>query len=86
MLLPHLSVITELNQFTIYVITAFIGDSTNGYAAERHVECTILYNSIGGDSNVNFPISVYLSNNSTIGTVNKLSDDFDYSVDNNVNL
>lgn len=73
--------LTELNQFNIYVITAFIGDSTNGYAAEKHVECTILYNSIGGDSNVNFPISVYLSNNSTIGTVDKLSDDFSYSPD-----
>lgn len=73
--------LTELNQFTIYVITAFIGDATNGYAAERHIECTILYNSIGGDANVNFPISVYLSNNSTLGTVDKLSDDFTYTAD-----
>lgn len=78
--------LTELNQFTIYVITAFIGDATNGYAAEKHVECTILYNSMGGDTKVNFPISVYLSNNSTLGTVNKLTDDFTFSEDQNANV
>lgn len=73
--------LSELNQFTIYIITAFVGDSTNGYAAEKHVECTITYNSIGGDTNVNFPISVYFSNNITSGTVDKLSDDFQFTPD-----
>ena len=74
--------LTELNQFTLYVITAYIGDSTNGYEAERHVNCTITYNSLGGDTNVNMPISAYFSNESVIGTVNKLSDDFTFSEDN----
>lgn len=73
--------LSELNQFTIYIITAFVGDATNGYAAEKHVECTITYNSIGGDTNVNFPISVYFSNNITSGTVDKLSDDFVFTPD-----
>ena len=68
--------LSELNQFTCYIITAFVGDSTSGYAAEKHTGCTIVYNSIGGDSNVNFPISVYFSNNITTGTVDKLADDF----------
>ena len=68
--------LSELSQFTVYIITAFIGDASNGYAAERHDGCTITYNSIGGDSNVNFPISVYFSNNITLGTVDKLADDF----------
>ena len=68
--------LSELNQFTVYVITAYIGDATNGYEAEKHVNCTITYNSLGGDTKVNMPISVYLSNDSTIGTVDKLSDDF----------
>ena len=68
--------LSELSQFTVYIITAFIGDSTNGYAAEKHTGCTIAYNSIGGDTNVNFPISVYYSNNITTGTVDKLADDF----------
>lgn len=67
--------LSELSQFTIYIITAFVG-SAGSYAAEKHTNCTIAYNSIGGDSNVNFPISVYLSNSITNGTVDKLSDDF----------
>ena len=71
--------LSELSQFTMYIITAFIGDSTNGYAAEKHDDCTITYNSIGGDTNVNFPISVYFSNKITLGTVDKLADDFEFT-------
>ena len=73
--------LSELNQFTMYIITAFVGNSTAGYAAEKHVNCTITYNSIGGDTNVNFPISVYFSNDITSGTVDKLSDDFVFTAD-----
>lgn len=70
--------ISELNNFTIYVITAYKG-SAGSYPAEKHVNCTIAYNSIGGDANVNMPISVYLSNDLTNGTVDKLSDDFEFT-------
>ena len=70
--------ISELSDFTIYVITAYKG-STGSYPAEKHVNCTIAYNSIGGDANVNMPISVYLSNDLTNGTVDKLSDDFEFT-------
>ena len=73
--------LSELNAFTVYIITAFIGDSTSGYATEKHTGCTIVYNSIGGDANVNMPISVYFSNNITTGTVDKLSDDFTFTPD-----
>lgn len=73
--------LSELDNFTVYIITAFIGDSTEGYATEKHTGCTIVYNSIGGDSNVNMPISVYFSNNITTGTVDKLSDDFTFTPD-----
>ena len=69
--------LTELSQFTLYVITAYVG-TDGAWAAERHVNCTITYNSLGGDSNVNMPISAYFSNESTLGTVNKLSDDFTF--------
>lgn len=72
--------LSELDQFTIYIITAFVG-TTGAYEAEKHTGCTIAYNSIGGDSNVNMPISVYFSNNITTGTVGKLSDDFVFSAD-----
>ncbi|MBO6261538.1 MAG: hypothetical protein J6N95_02925 [Bacilli bacterium] len=73
--------LSELDQFTVYIITAYIGNSTNGYEAEKHTGCTILYTALGGDSNVNMPISVYLSNNSVTGTVDKLSDDFAFTAD-----
>lgn len=72
--------IAELNQFTMYIITAFVGTS-GSYAAEKHANCTIAYNSIGGDTNVNFPISVYFSNDITTGTVDKLADDFQFTPD-----
>ena len=73
--------LSELQQFTIYIITAFVGDSTNGYAAERHTDCTITYDSIGGDVNVNFPYTVHFSNKITTGTVDKLADDFVFTAD-----
>lgn len=72
--------IAELNQFTMYVITAFVGEA-GSYEAEKHTNCTIAYNSIGGDTNVNFPISVYFSNDITTGTVDKLADDFVFTAD-----
>lgn len=72
--------LSELNQFTVYIITAFVG-TTGAYPAEKHTDCSIIYNSIGGDANVNFPISVYYSNKITTGTVNKLADDFTFSAD-----
>lgn len=73
--------LSELSQFTIYVITAFVGDATTGYETEKHVDCTILYTAIGGDVNVNFPIEVHLSNKITNGTVNRLADDFVFTPD-----
>lgn len=73
--------LTELSSFTLYVITAYIGDSSNGYEAERHTDCTITYNSLGGDTDVNMPISAYFSNAITNGIVDKLADDFAFTPD-----
>lgn len=75
--------LSELNQFTVYVITAFVG-TAGAYEAEKHTDCSIIYNSIGGDSNVNFPISVYYSNKITTGTVDKLADDFTFTPDTSI--
>lgn len=78
--------LSELSSFKVYVITAYIGTS-GAYEAEVHDNCTILYTSLGGDANVNMPISVYLSNDYMgtgkpgTGTVNKLSDDFEFTLD-----
>lgn len=70
--------LSELDQFNVYIITAFAG-TTGAYEAEKHKGCTIAINSIGGDTNVNMPISVYFSNDVTLGTVDKLADDFVFS-------
>ena len=71
--------LNELNQFTVYVITAYkkgtVG-TTEGYQTEKQTDCTITYESLGGESNVNFPITVHFSNKTTLGIVDKLSDDF----------
>lgn len=78
--------VSELSQFTAYVITAFAG-TAGAYEAERHSGCTITYNSMGGDANVNFPISLYLSNDYNgsgkpqTGTVDKLTSDFTFTAD-----
>lgn len=73
--------VSELNQFTMYIISAYIGDSTSGYACQKQDDCTITYDSLGGDVNVNFPITVYFSNKSTNGTVDKLAEDFAFTPD-----
>ena len=72
--------LSELQGFTIYVITAFIGQS-GAFEAEKHTDCSITYDSIGGDSNVNFPITVHFSNKITTGTVDKISADFAFVAD-----
>lgn len=72
--------LSELGAFTVYVITAFKGD-VGEYEAERHTDCTIVYNSIGGDAKTDMPITVYFSNKITTGTVDKLTDDFTFTPD-----
>lgn len=63
------------NVFNIYIITAFIG-TTGAYYAVKHKGCSIIPQSIGGDSYVNMPIEVHYSNDIEEGTVDKLADDF----------
>ena len=78
--------LTELNQFTAYIITAYVG-TAGAYEAEKHDGCTIMYTALGGDTKVNMPIELHLSNDSfdrngkstghaALGTVDKLGDDF----------
>lgn len=67
--------LSELGGFTIYVVTMFAG-SAGAYEAEKHEDCTITYTSIGGDTKVEMPISVYFSNKITLGTVDKIAEDF----------
>lgn len=73
--------LAEYQQFTVYIITAYIG-TAGAYEAECHTNCTIVPTSLGGDSKVNMPLEVHLSNDYNgsgapgLGTVDKLSDDF----------
>jgi hypothetical protein len=72
--------VSELNQFTIYVVTLFTG-SAGAYPTEKHTDCTITYDSIGGDVKLNFPYTVYYSNKITTGTIDKLAVDFTFTPD-----
>lgn len=76
--------LSELQGFTVYVITAFIGDETNGYECEKHEDCSITYDSIGGSTNVDFPYTVHFSNKITTGTVDKVAKNFVFTADANV--
>lgn len=66
------------NVFNVYIITAFIG-SSSAYFAVKHTGCSIIPTSIGGDAYVTMPIEVHYSNNITVGTVDKLANDFDFT-------
>lgn len=79
--------LSELQAFTVYIITAFIDTGTSSahaYEAEKHDDCTITYDSIGGDVNVNFPFTIHFSNKITTGTVDKLAADFVFTADANI--
>lgn len=72
--------VSEYSQFTMYIVTMFVG-TAGAYEAEKHTDCTIAVNSIGGDANVNMPITVYYSNKITTGTVDKIAEDFAFTAD-----
>ena len=72
--------LNELDRFNIYVITTFVG-SEGAYETEKHSDCTITYESFGGENNVNFPITVHYSNKITTGTVDKIAPDFQFTAD-----
>lgn len=75
-------------KFNIYVIAAFISESTgtgasatHKYKTVKHTGCSIIPTSMGGDAYVSMPIEVHYSNNITVGTVDKLSNDFQFTED-----
>ena len=74
--------INDYNQaFSVYIISGFIGDATNGYEAVRHDECSIIPTSVGGSAYVQMPLEIHYSNKITSGTVDKLADDFTFTPD-----
>ena len=64
--------------FNVYLILSVLG--TNGaYYAVKHSGCSIIPTSIGVDAYVTMPLEVHLSNKITVGSVDKLADDFEFS-------
>lgn len=79
-------------KFNIYVIAAFISETTTSgtgegattatkYMTVKHTGCSIIPTSMGGDAYVSMPIEVHYSNDITKGTVDKLADDFVFTPD-----
>lgn len=64
--------------FNIYIIAGFMG-SDGAYTCAKHTGCSIIPNSIGGDSYVNMPVEVHFSNNIEMGTVDKLDNTFKFT-------
>lgn len=79
------------NVFNIYLIMGFIpqtgtsGTTTiSGYKAVKHTGCSIIPQSIGGDSYTQMPIEAHFSNKITTGMVDKLDDTFQFIADQTV--
>lgn len=75
-------------KFNVYIIAAFISEATGTgesavtkYKTVKHTGCSIIPTSMGGDAYVSMPIEVHYSNNITVGTVDKLANDFVFTAD-----
>lgn len=62
---------TKLSQFDVLIAYGFAGTDSL-ITAEKQIGCTIDVKSLGGSGTVDMPIEINFSNNSVIGTVNKL--------------
>lgn len=60
----------KLSQFNVLIVYAYItGETEKTFEAEVQKGCTINITSIGGSSNVDMPIEITFSNDSTKGSV-----------------
>lgn len=59
----------ELSQFDILDVHCYLGTAAGPFTAELHTGCTIVPKSLGGSTYVGLPLTVYLSNEKTLGTV-----------------
>lgn len=53
--------------FTILHVHCFLG-TASAFTAEKHTNCTIVPQSLGGSTYVGMPMNVYLSNEKVLGT------------------
>lgn len=70
-------------KFNVYLIAGWLaeGTATTSYYAVKHSECSIIPDSLGGESYAGMPFTVYFSNNITKGSVDKLSNDFVFTAE-----
>lgn len=61
--------LSELSSFDILVVHCYLGTADGPFTAEMHKGCTIVPTSLGGSSYVDMPLTVYLSNDTDLGTV-----------------
>lgn len=59
----------KLSQFEILTVYKYIGSETDGYEADLQDNCTILFESLGGDAHVDMPITINYSDHKVRGTV-----------------
>lgn len=60
---------SELGLFEVLNVHCYLGNTAGPFPAELHKNCSIVPQSLGGSSYVGMPMSVYLSNDKTLGTV-----------------
>ena len=59
--------VSELSEFEVLNVHAYLGDDS-AFLAEKHENCTIVPQSLGGSSYVGMPLNVHLSNDKVLGT------------------
>ena len=59
--------VSELSEFEVLNVHAYMGEES-AFLAEKHVNCTIVPQSLGGSSYVGMPLNVHLSNDKVLGT------------------
>lgn len=59
--------VSELSEFEVLNVHAYLGDD-KAFLAEKHMNCTIVPQSLGGSSYVGMPLNVHLSNDKELGT------------------
>lgn len=58
--------------FDVYIVAAYLTDGASKYYTVKHSGCSIIPQSLGGDSFVSMPYDVHYSNNITEGSVSKI--------------
>ncbi len=64
---------TEFAQFEVLLIFGYVSTPSDGFTAEKHINCTVTPQSEGGDAHVDMPITITFSGDKELGLVDKLT-------------